>query len=79
MKNYVAITQELREADITATMYVGIKKFGKQLDYAVKEHFSHVVILGASELEANAIKIKDLETREEVQVERDKLLAFFGK
>ena len=79
MENYVAITQELREADITATMYVGIKKFGKQLDYAVKEHFSHVVILGASELEANAIKIKDLETREEVQVERDKLLAFFGK
>ncbi len=79
MENYVAVTEALREAGITSTVYVGMKKFGKQIDFAVKEHFSHVVILGASELEKKIVKIKNLETREECEVSMDALGAFFGK
>jgi len=79
MEHYVAVTEALREAGITSTVYVGMKKFGKQIDFAVKEHFSHVVILGASELEKNIVKIKNLETREESEVSMDALAAFFGK
>ena len=79
MEHYVAITETLRNAGITSTVYVGIKKFGKQLDYAIKEHYSHVVILGASELEAGIVKVKDLLARTETEVGMDKLAEFFGK
>jgi histidyl-tRNA synthetase len=77
MEHYVAITDKLRDAGITSTVYVGVKKFGKQLDYAIKEHYSHVVILGASELEAGVVKVKDLNARTESEVAADKLTQFF--
>ena len=79
MENYVAITDTLRDAGIISTVYVGVKKFGKQLDYAIKEHYSHVVILGASELEAGVVKVKDLTARTETEVGMDKLAEFFQK
>ena len=77
MEHYVAIANQLRDAGVTSTVYVGVKKFGKQLDYAIKEHYSHVVILGASELEAGIVKVKDLGARTESEVDRDKLTEFF--
>ncbi len=79
MENYVAITDTLRDAGIISTVYVGVKKFGKQLDYAIKEHYSHVVILGTSELEAGVVKVKDLLARTETEVGMDKLAKFFQK
>ena len=78
MEHYVAIAESLRREGVTTTVYLGTKKFGKQIDFAVKEHFSHVVILGASELEKGVVKIKNLETREESEVEMDKLTEFFN-
>lgn len=79
MEHYVALTEKIRSTGTTATVYVGMKKFGKQLDFAVKERFSHVVILGASELESGIVKIKNLETREETELQMDKLCEYFGK
>ena len=76
-EHYVAIAEALRQEGVTTTVYLGTKKFGKQIDFAVKEHFSHVVILGASELEKGVVKIKNLETREESEVAMDKLPEFF--
>ena len=76
---YMALADKLHNADITASIYLGTKKFGKQIDYAVKEHYSHVVILGASELEAKNVKIKNLATREEQEIPMEKLTEFFGK
>ena len=64
-EHYVALWDKLRTAGITSSIYLGTKKFGKQIDYAVKAHYSHVIIMGASEFEAGRIKIKDLNTREE--------------
>jgi len=60
-------------------MYIGSKKFGKQIDYAVKGHYSHVLIMGGSELEAGIVKIKDLATREESTVGISDLGEFFSK
>ncbi len=77
MEHYVSLAASLRAGGTTATVYLGAKKFGKQIDFAVKEHFSHVVICGASELEAGVVKVKDLETREESEIAMDKLSAFF--
>ena len=67
-ENYIAVTAKLRDAGITSTIYLGSKKFGKQIDYAVKDHYSHVLIMGGSELEAGVVKIKNLKTREESTV-----------
>ncbi len=76
-EKYLELAQSLRELGVTASVYVGSKKFGKQIDYAVKGHYSHVLIMGASEAESGTVKIKDLETREENTLALDELSAFF--
>ncbi|MBQ8207299.1 MAG: histidine--tRNA ligase [Clostridia bacterium] len=68
IEKYTAIVDQLRAAGIVTSLYTGIKKFGKQIDYAVKGNYSHVVIMGGSELEKGIAKIKNLETREEIEV-----------
>ena len=75
---YTAIVAKLREAGVQSSIYIGSKKFGKQIDYAVKGNYSHVVIMGGSELEAGVIKVKNLATREETTVPTDKLTEFFA-
>ena len=76
---YVKLTELLRNAGISASLHLEAKKFGKQIDYAVKEGYSHVVIMGGSELLDGVVKIKDLSTREENVVGKDEIAAFFGK
>ena len=77
-EKYTALVDELRGAGLTASLYLGSKKFGKQIDYAVKGNYSHVVIMGGSELEGGIVKIKNLNTREESTVALTELAAFFG-
>ena len=77
-ESYVALVDTLREGGVTASLYLGTKKFGKQIDYAVKGNYSHVVIMGGSELAEGVVKVKNLLTREESAVERDKLAAYFA-
>ncbi len=78
-EKYVALAAALRSAGNQAMVYLGNKKFGKQIDYAVRERCSHVAILGAAEIGAGIVKIKNLETREENEVPNDKLCEFFRK
>ena len=68
----------LRESGVTSSIYVGTKKFGKQIDYAAKGHYSHVLIMGASELESGIVKIKNLESREESEVALSALSEYFN-
>ena len=74
---YTAMVAKLREAGIQSSMYIGKKKFGKQLDHAIKGNYSHVVIMGSSEFENKEIKVKDLRTREEHTIAADALVEFF--
>ena len=76
-EHYMALSDKLYNAGITSSIYLATKKFGKQIDYAVKENYSHVIIMGASELEAGTVKIKDLATREEITVAFDAIEDFF--
>ncbi len=78
-EKYVELAASLRTAGITASVYLGAKKFGKQIDYAAKENCSHVVIMGAGELESGKVKVKDLVTREETELPYDSLCTFFGR
>ena len=62
-----------------ASLYLGNKKFGKQIDYAARGNYSHVAIMGGDELAAGTVKLKNLATREESVVALSELAAFFGK
>lgn len=76
---YLMLNDRLREAGIVSSLYLGSKKFGKQIDYAVKENYTHVLIMGGSELEEGVVKVKNLETREESTVFLSDIEGFFGK
>ncbi len=65
---YMSLSDKLYDAGLTASIYLGTKKFGKQIDYAVKENYSHIIIMGGSEYEAGVVKIKNLAAREEKTV-----------
>ena len=78
-EKYLALTDKLREAGVTASLYLGSKKFGKQIDYALKGRYTHVAIMGASELEAGIVKLKNLGTREETELPSDKISEYFSK
>jgi len=62
---YVKLADTLRESGVAASLYLGSKKFGKQIDYAVKGDYTHVAIMGGSELAEGTVKIKDLNARTE--------------
>ncbi len=76
---YIKLTASLRDAGITSALYLGSKKFGKQIDYAVKENYSHIVIMGGSEFAGGTVKVKNLITREENEVALAALAEHFGK
>ena len=76
-ESYIALKDRLLEGGVKAALYLGSKKFGKQIDYAVKDHYSHVVIMGGSELAEGVVKVKNLNTREENTVKIEELESFF--
>ena len=76
-EEYVALAAALKEAGIRASLYLGTKKFGKQIDYAVRGHYSHVVIMGGDELASGVVKIKNLAARTEETVARNALADYF--
>ncbi len=74
---YTGLVDVLHAKGITASLYLGTKKFGKQIDYAVKDNYSHVVIMGGEEYAAGQVKVKNLITREECLLSAADLPAFF--
>jgi histidyl-tRNA synthetase len=62
---YAAIAEKMRQNGTVCSVYLGSKKFGKQIDYAVKGGYTHVLIMGASEYEEGIFKLKDLNARTE--------------
>ena len=66
-EHYMSILDTLHAAGITASIYLGTKKFGKQIDYAVKGDYTHTVTVGGDEYQKNTLRLKDLATREEIE------------
>ena len=65
---YTSLVESLRDAGIVSSMYLGQKKFGKQLEYAVKGEYSHAIIMGGDEYARGVVRLKNLNTREEKEV-----------
>ena len=64
-EKYTALVDSLRADGIVSSLYIGQKKVGKQLDFAVRDGYSHVVILGGDEAMRGVVRLKNLSTREE--------------
>ncbi|MBE6557353.1 MAG: histidine--tRNA ligase [Ruminococcaceae bacterium] len=73
---YTALVAEMRENGIESSMYIGQKKFGKQIDYAIRNNYSHIVVMGGSELASGTLKVKNLKTREETEMPIEALVSF---
>ena len=74
-ENYIELVEKLRGAGITASVYLGSKKFGKQIDFAVKEEYSHVITMGGDEFSKGVVRLKNLATREENELTVDAAIA----
>ena len=74
-ENYIALVEKFRAAGITTSVYLGSKKFGKQIDFAVKEEYSHVITMGGDEFSKGVVRVKDLVTREESELTVDAAIA----
>ena len=70
---YTMLSERLRDAGIVSSVYLGQKKFGKQLEYAVKGEYSHAVIMGGDEYARGVVRVKNLLTREESEISIDSL------
>ena len=73
-EQYINTVETLRNAGIVSSVYLGSKKFGKQIDFAVKDGYSHVVIMGGDELSRGVIRLKNLSTREESEMTLDEAI-----
>ena len=67
-EHYMMLLDRLHEAGVTAAIYLGTKKFGKQIDYAVKGEYTHVITVGGDELAKGVVRLKDLSSREETEL-----------
>lgn len=67
-EEYLKITDTLRDAGIPASVFLGEKKFGKQLEYAVKGGYTHALTMGGDEFSRGVVRLKDLATREETEL-----------
>ena len=66
-EHYMKLLDALHNEGITASIYLGTKKFGKQIDYAVKGEYTHTITVGGDELQKNTLRLKNLDTREEIE------------
>lgn len=74
-KDYTAIAARLRGAGVNTALYLGDDRaFQNQLAYAVKKEIPYVVIYGSREKEKNVVTVKNLATREQKEVPREKII-----
>jgi histidyl-tRNA synthetase len=71
--HYMRIAAELRKEGMPTEIYADPSKLGKQFSFANKLGIPHVVIAGPDELAANKVKIKDMKTGEQTEVDIDTL------
>ena len=71
---YLALVSELRSNGISAELFYEAVKLDKQLKYAERKGISWAVIFGSDEQANGQIKLKNLATREQIEVSREDLI-----
>lgn len=65
-----AVTSELRQAGISAELYTNVANLGKQFKYADKKGFTWAVVVGPDEAAKEVVQLKNLQTGDQILVER---------
>ena len=73
----IEITQELRKK-LSASIDLSKRGLSKQLDYANKIGAEKAVIIGPKELAGGSVKIRDMKSGNEEEVNLDKLIDYFS-
>lgn len=77
---YFALAAELRAAGIACSLYLGNESsFQGQLTYAVKKEIPYVLIWGSEEKKNGVVSVKNLQTRVQTEIPREKILEYFKK
>lgn len=74
-----AMVQELRHQGIPAELIFEDKKLAKQIGMVDKLGVEHVILYGANEKDDKVVTIKNLQTREQVTILKDKIIDYFNK
>ncbi len=73
---YMALSRRLRAEGIATEVYPQQKKIQKQFQYADKKGFRAVLIMGSEEFESGMLKVKDLKTGKQTEVNDNELTTF---
>ncbi|MCK4635882.1 MAG: histidine--tRNA ligase [Candidatus Moranbacteria bacterium] len=77
---YFDVVQKIREAGMNATIcFLGDTTFKRQFNFALNSGVKFVVIMGEDEISENILQVKNLETREQVEVELGEVEGYFDK
>jgi histidyl-tRNA synthetase len=78
--DYLKMAAELRVAGLnTELCMVEDTTFKSQFNFAISRGVRFVVICGESEFEKRAVQVKDLQTREQVEIGRGELVRWFAR
>ncbi len=73
----IPILKELRACDVGAEIYTESSKLKKQFDYASKRGIPYFVIVGEEEVYKGEFTLKNLESGEQMSLNKSELLAYF--
>ena len=72
------IIAELRAQGLNCEIYPDNTKLKKQFDYATKKGIPYFAIVGEEEINAGKVNVKNLETGEQVQLDKNVIFSFIG-
>jgi len=75
-KEAIKISQLLRKNGFRVDMNLSERKLEKQLEYADKKDYDTAIIIGEREVKEGKVLVKDMKKREEILVNREKLVEF---
>jgi histidyl-tRNA synthetase len=69
------LVQRLRDNGIATELDLKARPLGKQLEYANAAKIPYLIVLGPQEVETQTLKLKEMVTRNEIQVSMDELVS----
>lgn len=79
-KEYLELAKKLRDNNLNCSLYLGDDRaFQAQLSYAVKKEIPYVIIYGETDAKKNVFTVKNLATKEQREVPKEKILEYFKK
>ncbi len=69
------VVKDLHAAGISAELYPDAKKINKQFEYADKRGIPYVVSIGEKEIESGRVALKNLQTKEQIEIPLNDLIS----